>query len=486
VTATLLVVDDEPNILFSVEQCLAGPELGVITASTGREGIAKAKNLCPDVVLIDVRLPDMSGLDAFLEMQKHDPRLPVVLMTAYAKSEIAIEAMSRGAFDYLLKPLDVATVQAVINKALAASKFQRIPAILGNDDEQAVASTLPIVGQSTAMQEIYKEIGRIASQDAPVLILGESGTGKELVARAIYHYSRRASQPFLAINCAALPETLLESELFGHEKGAFTGADQRRIGKFEQVNGGTLFLDEIGDMSTATQAKALRLLQEQQFERLGGNTSVRTDVRIIAATNKNLHKLVEAGQFRLDLLYRLNSFTISIPPLRERKGDVIPLANVFIRRHSRECQRMIGGLGESAQAALLQHDWPGNVRELEGAIRYAVVHATGNLIEAANLPQSCREPGMRSVDGGETADLESLARAYLADGKRDVYRRLLLAVDNMVLKLAWDQTGGNQVRMCELLGLARMTMRSKLRACHLLEESAGPNEPQQDLMNPDT
>lgn len=483
--AMLLVVDDEPNILFSVEHCLASPELQVATASTGREGVQKAKDLHPDVVLMDVRLPDISGLDAFLEMRRHEPRLPVVLMTAYAKSEIAIEAMSHGAFDYLLKPLELAGVQSVIGKALAASQLQRVPAILGQNEEQGNDSALPIIGQSPAMQEIYKAIGRMAPQEVPILILGESGTGKELVARAIYHYSRRRSHPFLAINCAALPETLLESELFGHEKGAFTGADHRRIGKFEQVNGGTLFLDEIGDMSPVTQAKALRLLQEQQFERLGGNTTVKTDVRIIAATNQNLQQRVESGHFRLDLLYRLNGFTISIPPLRERKSDVLPLANYFIRRYSRELERAPCVISESASALLLQHSWPGNVRELESAMRFAVVHSSGDVIEQSDLPLSCRDSLAVVAHGGRSAELESLARAFLADGKRDVYRRLLTAMDAMVLKLAWDQTGGNQVRMCDLLGLARMTLRSKLRACGLLEETGNAAETTTESAHPD-
>ena len=330
----ILVVDDEPNILYVIERCFASAKMKVVTAANARAGLQAFQAERPDVALLDIRLPDKSGLDLFQELRAIDARVPVILMTAYAKSETAIEAMSRGAFDYLLKPLDLDTLKKLVAKAIETSRLQRVTAVI--DDGEAVPDEAgQIIGRSDSMQEVYKQIGRVAPHNYPVLITGESGTGKELIARAIYQHSARRDGPFLAINCAALPETLLESELFGHEKGAFTGAEQRRIGKFEQVNGGTIFLDEIGDMSLVTQAKALRLLQQQQFERLGGNSPVTTDVRVIAATNKNLDEAVKLGTFRLDLYYRLNGFNIALPPLRDRRDD-IPRRHPATRRVLRE------------------------------------------------------------------------------------------------------------------------------------------------------
>ena len=265
--------------------------------------------------MLDVRLPDMSGLEAFDQIRQIDPRLPVIIITAFASTEIAIEAMKRGAFEYLLKPVDFHYLREVVDKALELSRFRHVPALF-DEEADAGAEAERIVGRSAVMQDVCKLIGRVAPLDVTVLITGESGTGKELVARALFHHSGRADKPFLAINCAAIPESLLESELFGHERGAFTGAERRRIGKFEQAHQGTLFLDEIGEMTAATQAKMLRVLQEQQFDRVGGDTSIQTDVRLIAATNKDLEKEVAAGRFRSDLFYRLNGFTIHLPALR--------------------------------------------------------------------------------------------------------------------------------------------------------------------------
>jgi two-component system nitrogen regulation response regulator GlnG len=464
---TLLVIDDEPNIVYSIDECLSSPDLRVISASTASEGLQAFPRENPDVVLLDIRLPDMSGLDAFDRIHVGDPRVPVVMMTAYATTETAIDAMSRGAFEYLVKPVDLQRLKQVVAKALKVSRLSRRPAIFSpplSDDDQADQ----IVGNSPAMQEVYKSIGRIAPRDSVVLILGESGTGKELAARAIYHYSKRRDMPFLAINCAALPDTLLESELFGHEKGAFTGADQRRIGKFEQVHGGTIFLDEIGDMSPATQAKALRLLQDQQFERLGGNTTVKTDVRVIAATNQDLVEQVADGRFRKDLFYRLNGFTIRLPPLRERMEDVPLLIDHFVRMSNRDAGKSVGLVSEDARRLLLTHDWPGNVRELQSAIRFAVVHATGDVITSDCLPAHFRgrHAGAtgHSLPDSLSWDLADRARQFLADGQGDVYRRLVANFDEQVTRLALEYTDGNQAQAAELLGISRMTLRAKLRA----------------------
>ncbi|SFH95784.1 sigma-54-dependent transcriptional regulator [Planctomicrobium piriforme] len=474
--AKLLVIDDEPNIVFSIKECLQSDTLQVISAGSAREGIGLASSAKPDVVILDVRLPDLSGLDAYDRIAQLDPRLPVIIVTAYASTETAIEAMRRGAFEYLVKPVDIAQLESVVNKALEVSRLSRVPAVVGKDVEDTSADR--IIGQSTPMQEVYKAIGRTAPQEGPVLILGESGTGKELVARAIYHYSRRSQKPFLAINCAALPETLLESELFGHEAGAFTGADQRRIGKFEQVNGGTIFLDEIGDMSLATQAKALRLIQEQAFQRLGGTQTVQTNVRIIAATNQNLPKLIENGDFRLDLYYRLNVFAIPLPPLRERREDLPLLVDHFFKKFNRETGRRVHSITPETLQILQAYDWPGNVRELESTVRFAMVRSTGDIITPDCLPANFTKgrPVSAAVLAAPAAavvsgfDVRSYVRSLLEADSPDIYRQVSDAVDRIVLEEVMQQVDGNQVQACKKLGIARMTLRNKLRSLDMLGE----------------
>ncbi|HTI50902.1 MAG TPA: sigma-54 dependent transcriptional regulator, partial [Planctomycetaceae bacterium] len=472
----LLVVDDEPNIVFSLNECFRSPTLNVISAGTAREGIELVRTKQPDVVILDVRLPDMSGLDAYDRIRALDPRLPVIMITAYARTETAIEAMRRGAYEYLLKPVDFRVLKDVVGRAIEVSRLSRVPAVLEQADGEDLSADR-IIGHSAAMQEVYKAIGRVAPQDATVLLWGESGTGKELVARAIYHYSKRSDQPFLAINCAALPESLLESELFGHERGAFTGADQRRIGKFEQVHGGTIFLDEIGDMTPATQAKALRLLQQQQFERVGGNETISTDVRIIAATNQDLPAMVEQGRFRQDLYYRLSGFTIRLPPLRERRDDLPILAEYFIRLCNRELEKRVRSITPDAFHALEQHSWPGNVREFQSAIKYAMVQATGEVITVDCLPQSClagKPPPAHqgTAAPGELPDLERLVRQFLAEGRGDIYRQVNGVVDKVVLAEVLRHLEGHQQQAAEVLGISRMTLRSKLRALGLIVEKS--------------
>lgn len=482
---TLLVIDDEPNIVYSFKSTLASSQLNVISASTAREGIELVKTHRPDVIMLDVRLPDLNGLQTYERIRQIDERLPVIVMTAFAKTETAIEAIRLGAFEYLVKPVDLRRLREIVAKALEVSRLNRVPALLEAEDADDLTADR-IVGNSMAMQEVYKGIGRIAPQESTVLILGESGTGKELVARAIYHYSQRSMKPFLAINCAALPESLLESELFGHERGAFTGADQRRIGKFEQVNGGTIFLDEIGDMSPATQAKALRLLQEQQFERIGGNTTVKTDVRIIAATNRDLNQLVAEEKFRHDLLYRLNGFTIQLPPLRERIDDVAILTEHFLKLFNRELSKNIIGASPEVMAILQAHDWPGNVREFQSAIKYAMVHATGAVLTPDCLPSSCLTGSSHALPTSIVAsstsasaaastsdmpfDLISRIRQLLKEGKSDLYRVISQEVDRVVLQEVMESCEGSQLQAAELLGISRMTLRSKLRSLGMIQE----------------
>src|SRR5882724_2264717 len=337
--AHLLLIDDDPALIPRlVLQVFPGPAHRVEVAGTGAEGLERVRAVPPDVILLDLRLPDQSGLDVYQQIRKIDARIPVIFVTLAKTADAAIEAMKQGAYDYLFKPLDLHQLRRVVGEALEVARRMREPAVLAETTPDSDVDGA-IVGSCPAMREVYKAIGRVAAQNVPVLITGESGTGKEMVARAVYQHSPRAKAPFLALNCAAIPEQLLESELFGHEKGAFTGADRRRIGKFEQVSGGTLFLDEVGDMPPALQAKLLRVLQEQAFERVGGNETIHCDVRLIAATHRDLEAWSAEGKFRPDLYYRLGVFTIHLPPLRERGDDLPMLVHHYIRRCNRELGR---------------------------------------------------------------------------------------------------------------------------------------------------
>ena len=479
----LLVVDDEPNVLYSIEKGLQSEELEVVAAQTGRQGVELVQQLRPDAVILDVRLADMSGLEAFDQIRQIAPRLPVVIITAYASTETAIEAMKRGAFEYLLKPVDLHQLREVVGRALELSRFRHVPAVFENEDASEGAEL--IVGQSAAMQEVYKAIGRFAPRDETVLITGESGTGKELVVRALFHHSRRAGAPFLALNCAAIPETLLESELFGHERGAFTGAERRRIGKFEQADRGTLFLDEIGDMSAATQAKILRILQEHSFERLGGNETIRNDVRVLAATNKNLEEEVAAGRFRHDLFYRLNVFAIRLPPLRERREDVPLLIEHFLRHFSRSLGRDAHSVTTEALACMLAYDWPGNVRQLQNVLKYAFIQATGGVVTLDSLPENLR-PNSAVLAGapanGRQLEISSFTTSLLHAGEPDIYRRVSTEMDRVLLEAVLRHVKGNQVQASELLGISRTTLRAKLRALGITFEKqllSGESEPLQ-------
>lgn len=479
----LLVVDDEKNVCYSLEKALASEELEVLCACSATDGIEQVRNESPDVVLLDVRLPDFSGLEAYGIIREIDPRLPVIVMTAHSTTETAIEAMKMGAYEYLLKPVDLRQLRQVVSGALDLSRLSRVPAVLNGEQSNAAQSD-PMIGQSVAMQTVYKAIGRVASQDVTVLIQGESGTGKELVARAIYQHSQRSKAPLLAINCAAIPETLLESELFGHEKGAFTGADRRRVGKFEQVSGGTLFLDEVGDMSFATQAKLLRLLQEQRFERVGGNETIRTDVRIIAATNQDLAALAAAGRFREDLFYRLNVFVVRVPPLRDRMDDLPLLVNHFVERISRDLRKSIRAVSADVMQMLAQHNWPGNVRELESTLKYAMVHASGNVITPDCLPDVLRvngAPARATTEERMTLDVGQYCRRLLTANQSDIYHAVLLAVDRVVLGEVLRHTKGNQVEAARLLGVSRNTLRAKLRSLGMTLEKqlASDQEPRE-------
>src|SRR5262245_33751521 len=388
----LLLIDDDPALTpGQVRQAFPAPAHRVEVAATGAEGLERIRAGPPDVVLLDLLLPDQSGLDVYQQIRGLDARIPVIFITTGKMADAAIEAMKQGAYDYLFKPLDLEQLRRVVGEALDVIRRMREPAVvaeaLPEDDVEGA-----IIGGCPAMREVYKAIGRVAAQDVPVLITGESGTGKELVARAIYQHGARSRAPFLALNCAAIPENLLESELFGHEKGAFTGADRRRIGKFEQCHGGTIFLDEIGDMPLALQAKILRLLQEQAFERVGGNETVRTDVRLIAATHRDLKAWSADGKFRPDLYYRLGVFTIHLPPLRERGDDLVLLVRHYLRRFSRELGRETHEVAPEALERLRRYPWPGNIRELQSTLKQALLQATGPILLPAFLPEPLAEP----------------------------------------------------------------------------------------------
>src|SRR5262245_111451 len=468
--ATLLVIDDEAGIRFTIREVLQNPELRVLTAENSEEGLRLTREESPAVVLLDIRLGNESGLDIFHRLRAIDPKLLVVFITGHGTAETAIEAMKLGAFDYLVKPLDLAELKHVVEQALKISHLVHVPAAVESDAQLSEASDR-LIGSAPTMQSLFKQMGRVAPLDVNVLVLGESGTGKELVARAIYHHSRRSQGPFLAINCAAIPETLLESELFGHEKGAFTGADRQRIGKFEQCHRGTIFLDEVGDMPLATQAKMLRLLQDGQFQRVGGNETLKVDVRIIAATNQNLDAMIADNRFRRDLYYRIRGVTLHLPPLRERQDDIAELAHYFLFRLNRQLGSAVQSISSEALELLERHSWPGNVRELQSVLREAVIVATGptllpEFLSLSTTPAPSESESAVSVDPHALTDWNSLAGALdegMKTNQPELYRHLIQRFDALVLTNVMRAVGGLQSRAAESLGLSRPTLRAKLR-----------------------
>jgi DNA-binding NtrC family response regulator len=466
----LLLVDDEPDlILAQVDHVFGASPHRIDVARTGQEGIRRVIERAPDVVLLDLRLPDLSGLDVYRRIRQIDARIPVVFITAAPMAHHAIEAMKEGAYDYLIKPLDIQHLRRVVGQALELSRLIREPAVVAESPPEEERGDA-IIGCCPSMLEVFKAIGRVAAQDVTVLITGESGTGKELVARAIYQHGARAKGPFLAINCAAIPENLLESELFGHEKGSFTGAERRRIGKFEQCSGGTLFLDEVGDMPLATQGKVLRLLQDQAFERVGGNETIQTDVRLIAATNHDLGEAAAHGKYRPDLYFRLSVFTIHLPPLRERGDDLPMLVRHYVRRFNRELGRQVREVTPEAMDLLRSYSWPGSIRELQSVLKQTLLRVTGPVVTAESLPAPVaahtappRPEAIAPVGGCGRSAIESFLRQELQGCGADLYQDVHRQVDQQLLPLVLQSTGGNQLRAAQLLGITRRTLRLRLR-----------------------
>ena len=465
----LLAIDDEPAILDCYRAAFATVPIEIATALNATDGLAQVSAHLPDVILLDVDLPDLSGLETYRRIRELDARVPVIFVTGSGSTETAIEAIRLGAYDYLLKPFKLAHLNEVVDRALEVRRLMNVPALIESESADDKTSGDVLIGRCPAMQAVYKAIGRVAPQNVTVLILGESGTGKELVARAIYNHSRRAAGPFLAINCAALSETLLESELFGHEKGAFTGAVQRRIGKFEQCSGGTLFLDEVGDMTPLTQSKILRVLQDQRFERVGGNETVQTDVRVIAATNVDLEHAVELGRFRRDLYYRLNVYGIFLPPLRDREDDIPLLTQHFVKRFRKELGKEASQIAPETMQLLQAYPWPGNLREIQSVLRHALLESVGPRLTPDCLPAPLRSHvAATKASASPPAPQESTWDDFIAErllaGSTTLYAEWQALTDRLLFERVLRHAEGNLSKAAKVLGIHRITLRTKIDA----------------------
>ena len=466
---TILLVDDDDQLRSSFKQLLEQEGHEVRAAASGEAAVALVDEAMPDAVIMDVRMPGLDGLATLRLLRERDRRLPVIIMTAYSTTDSAIEATKLGAFDYILKPFEIPDVLALLDKALDAGRVMRAQVRLSPAESGGEAEA--IVGASRAMHEVYKAIGRVAPTDALVLLRGESGTGKELVARALYQYSARSAQPFLIINCVAIPDTLLESELFGYERGAFTGASARRIGKIEQAEGGTVFLDEIGDIPLSIQAKLLRLLQEKQIERLGGREPVQVNVRIIAATNRDLESAVSEGRFREDLYYRLNVVALHLPPLRERKEDIPRLAAHFMARLAGKMEVPVPEISPEAFERLCAHDWPGNVRELANLVQKLLIFHQGGPVTEAEATAALASSHAAHGGGAEPGSMQRIGQSPLADYVSRMLRRnpgekafdgLMDEMGATIIREALSLCSGNRSQTARMLGLSRPTLLAKI------------------------
>lgn len=493
-TATILIIDDDDEIRYSLGRVLSTGDYQILEAASGEEGVAAVKKgPHPDLIFLDIRMGGMSGIEALQHIRGANPKQMVVLMTAFGTAQTAIEAMKFGAFDYIMKPFDPAKVLSLAETALQANAEMKAvgdykPTINSEDYKEG------IVGSSAAMQEVFKVIGQVTASDVTVMITGESGTGKELVARSICQHSHRSGKPFIAVNCAAIPDNLIESELFGHEKGSFTGATGQRIGKFELCDGGTIFLDEIGDMALATQTKILRVLQQGDIQRVGGTNTIKVDVRIIAATNKNLEEMVAAKEFREDLYYRLNVVRIKMPPLRERADDIPQIVDFCLQNLVKQRKTRVSKVSPETMDVLGRHSWPGNVRELENVVYRSAVIAQGDAIlpkdlppeihaavgttthppfpsgpaadEEGDAPQATSTENMNPTRGESSSAELSIEQAldfiHTVLSKED--QPILTRIEEEMVRRALAAADGNQARAAERLGMTRTTLRKRIEA----------------------
>ena len=458
--ARILLIEDDCGITDTLQRVLAAEGHEVAIEKRGDDGLARAVKDAFNLVITDLKLPGLNGLELVRQLHASKPRLPIILVTAFGTTETAIEAMKVGAYDYLLKPFNIPQLIELVHKAANSNRRMSEPVGLGDASQNRDA----LVGRSQAMQDIYKEIGRVASKPVTVLVRGETGTGKELIARAIYQHSDRAEAPFIAINCAAIPETLLESELFGHERGAFTGADAKRIGRFEQADHGTIFLDEIGDLTPGTQAKLLRVLQEKTLQRLGGKETISVDVRVVAATHRDLETAIREKQFREDLYYRLNVVAITLPPLRHRREDVPNLVRYFLGKHGPDLGNSDPSIHPEAVEFLQSQSWAGNVRELENVVRKALLATQGYTINLNHVRAALNKTGGEAYSAlrpfGEYVD-ELLAAARRGE-ITDAHARVLETAERELFARAIQQAQGNQAKAARWLGISRITMKAKL------------------------
>jgi nitrogen regulation protein NR(I) len=470
----ILLIEDDPGITSALKKELQAEGYCVAVVMRGDDGLTQAREQPCDVVLTDLKLPGLSGLELVEQLHAAKPKLPIIMMTAFGTTETAIEATKLGAYDYLLKPLDMGELLDLLAKAVASGRLMSEPLKLGKADSTQSA----IIGNSRAMQAIYKEIGRVAATTVTVLIRGETGTGKELVARAIYQHSNRSDKPFVAVNCAAIPETLLESELFGHERGAYTGAHARRVGRFEQANLGTIFLDEIGDLSLSTQVKLLRVLQEKYIQRVGGDDKIPVDVRVLTATHRDLESAIRERQFREDLFYRLSGVTITLPPLSQRPDDIPDLVRYFLQRSAAELGNDSPSIQPDAIAFLQTQTWPGNVRELENVVRQACLLARGYSISLEHVQQA--EAKSRKPLAVEDQTIAGYFNDLLDRAQRGeveaVHARMFVDMERELFTRSIQLAKGNQAKAARWLGVTRTTMREKL--VHFGLRSAG-EKPQQ-------
>ncbi|GAB4405752.1 MAG: sigma-54 dependent transcriptional regulator [Thermodesulfovibrionales bacterium] len=445
----VLVVDDEPLQREILKTILSGEGYETYVASSGEEALKVIKTFSPDVILTDLRMEGMDGIELLDKVRSVRYEPAIIIMTAFGTVASAVEAMKRGAFDYLTKPLDKDVVLLTVKRAM-----ERVELLRKNQElQQALYDRFRvegIIGHSRVMEDVINVIKKVSGSPVTVLILGESGTGKELIARAIHYSSPRSTKPFTAINCAAIPESLLESELFGYEPGAFTGATSRKIGLFEATNGGTIFLDEVGDLPSITQSKILRVLQEREIRRLGGREAIKVDVRIIAATNKDIEKEMRAGRFREDLYYRLKVITIALPPLRERKEDIIELVGHFIKRYNTEFGKRIKGMSDPAMKAIMEYHWPGNIRQLESVIERAVLMCESDTITLKDIESELRLPQQRDIfdlnipDSGinfEELEKELLKKAMIKANNVAAKAARLLGMSYKTFWYRWEKFG---------------------------------------------